>query len=212
MKSQTPWLCPENNVTAGITDQGTEKLFGILLAVTQQLIMNPESKKRPVLPCTQPLPAHAKLCQPLSPQHRARLPGEHPHRDPPAHTRECRTEQSQQHRHRTAWGHPLQLLPMLSPEVWEHLGTPSSPSSSPGSLLHVLRVYSSIRPHGRRSIPPPPHTRQLCSDMPVSLLPHHPSAPSSIGRSETPCTCTRTASCPGLQHSTSRVSNSQDAA
>lgn len=78
-----------------------------------------------------------------------------------------------------------------------------------------LRLYSSIRPHGRRFIHP--HCTQGTSAQtcrapccPTTPLPRA-GAPSSIRRREATCTHTRThtTSCPGLQSSASRVSNSQ---
>lgn len=68
MKSQMPWLCPEVGITAGVTDRGTEKLSGILLGVTQQLIMNSKRNKRPLPPCIQPPPTHTSCCQPALPE------------------------------------------------------------------------------------------------------------------------------------------------
>lgn len=125
--------------------------------------MSPKSKKKPVSPYTQPPQAHTRCCHP-SPLRASCRWGS-------THTRGYRTEQSQQHRHLATRGHLFQLSPMPGPQMWQHLSTPSPPSSSPASLLH-LTSWAGLHP-------PALHSRLLGSD-----LPHHPlpqaDAPSSI--------------------------------
>lgn len=218
MESQMPLLCPEDSVTAEITDQETEKLFGILLAVTQQLIMNLKSKKRPIPCCIQPPPDHTRCCQPALPRASHTSHREAPTQGPPPHTRGCRTEQNQQHTHVAVQRRLLQLSPMLSPEMWQHLSTPSPSSSSPGSLLHILDCTAPSVLTDRGSSTPtalkaPLLRHALLPAGPTTPLPQA-DAPSSIRHRDPTCAHTRThaTSCPGLQHSTSRVSNSQDTA
>lgn len=216
MKSRMSWLYPENSVTAGITDQGTEKLFGILLAVTEQLIMNPKSKKRPIPPCIQPPPARAKLCQPGLPRELCTSPWAAPTWGPPSPHKRVRGR-AKPAAHTCGSGGtpppPFTNAESGGMEAFEHTLSPILLTRLPPSCL---RVYSSIHPHGQRSTHTPCTLGTSAQTSPAPCCPTTPlpqaNAPSSIRHTETMFTHTRTTSCPGLQHSASRVSNSQDTA